>query len=123
MATSDPEFERFIFVDWSASKDSGKGKNSIWIGSCTRENVSNSVFHHALACYEKGENKKNRWNEMLKANNNGSNFLENPWVANFPTRKAAFNFLKDILIDSKEKTLIGFDFGFGYPHKAYGVNT
>ena len=38
-----------------------------------------------------------------------------------PSAVAAFAFLKEILEQDKKKTLMGFDFGFGYPYQAYGA--
>ena len=116
------KFDRFIFVDWSASAKPKKGKDSIWIASCTTKNIKkipNDTFCDALACYEKGKNKKTHWNDLLNKDNNKENFLKFSSVANPPTRRAAVDFLKDILNSENKKTLIGFDFGFGYPHGAY----
>ena len=80
------KFDRFIFVDWSSSKGSNTGENSIWIGSCSRGAVS-----------------------ALKS-------------VNPPTRKKALSYLKEMITSNgNRKTLVGFDFGFGYPHKAYDV--
>ena len=81
------DFERFIFADWSSSsKSSNTGENSIWIGSCTRENIEVSV-------------------------------------TNPPTRTEALSYLKEkIAENSRGKTLLGFDFGFGYPEKAYNID-
>ena len=84
MAESDTMFDRFIFVDWSASKGSNTGENSIWIGSCSR-------------------------NDMTTLD-----------AVNPSTRTEALSCLKEIITENRKgKILIGFDFGFGYPHEAY----
>ena len=82
------KFDRFIFADWSSSKGSNMGENSIWIGSCSRG---------AMKTVE---------------------------VVNPPTRKEALSHLQKIITDNRNaKTLVGFDFGFGYPHEVYDKNT
>ncbi len=109
------DFERFIFADWSANAKPKTGKDSIWVASCTRENIqniSNGKFCDNLSPYK-------------KENNNISNrekFLKFSSVVDFSTRGEILDFLKEILEQDhgkNKKTLIGFDFGFGYPHRVY----
>ena len=116
------KFDRFIFVDWSASATPTKGENSIWVGSCQANGDLNS-FDAVLTNYERGSKIIDNWNDVLnKVLKDIETFSEYSFVANPPTRRAAFDFLKAILEENhknNQKTLIGFDFGFGYPYKAY----
>ncbi len=120
MAASDVKFERFIFVDWSASAKPTKNKNSIWIGCCQSDGEERS-FNADLTGYVGGKKIVDNWNNILRNFQKKEKFLKNSFVANPPTRKAALDFIKQILEQDKKKTLIGFDFGFGYPHQAYGT--
>ena len=113
------DFERFIFVDWSASAKPRKNKNSIWIGCCQFDGEEHS-FNADLTGYAGGKKIVDNWISTLSNFEKKEKFLKNSFVANPPTRGAALDFIKQILEQDKKKTLIGFDFGFGYPHKSYG---
>ena len=82
------DFERFIFVDWSASSTPKVGKSSIWIGSCLTGSEINS-FNTDLTGYAGGQKIIDNWDcslkSLLKRKKAIQNFFENSFVANPPT--------------------------------------
>ena len=66
-------FDRFVFVDWSASSTPKVGENSIWIGSCFRgdtktlNTVNPSTRKEALSCLKEIDRVGNRKGKKIQS--------------------------------------------------------